>query len=83
MAQGYQDVGAVRVRVRLINPAPSCAEAVERTLKDLPGGACSGFERDAGGAIVIADGCAWAHTSNPKFLKFACEAQGYAREVIL
>jgi len=73
----------VIVRVRLINPAPSCAAAVEQTLKGLPGGACSGFERDASGAIIVEDGCARAETTNPKFLKFACEAQGYAREVLL
>ena len=73
----------VRVRVRLINPAASCALAVETTLKSLPGGACSGFVRDADGVIVVDDGCAIAETENPGFLKFAVEKQGYAREVIV
>lgn len=70
-----------KVRVQFLNPDPECVLATESTLKQLPGAAFLGFERDASGAIVVADGWSNGEAGNPGFLKFAAERQGYVKHV--
>ncbi len=51
--------------------------ATEGTFKMLPGG--GPFQRDAEGVVVIHDGGVFVLASDPRFVVFAANHQGYAK----
>jgi predicted phage terminase large subunit-like protein len=74
------EVHAIRVRPHSIDPV--ALDALEQTLRDLPGAAAT-LLRDATGARAVdADGCVTVQTSREGWVRFALERQGYVREVL-
>ncbi len=71
------------MKVKLYSNDESAADAVDATLKMLPGGGDAHLLRDDDGKVLFdPDGCAVVLTANPGFVAFALKNQGYVKEVV-
>jgi len=74
------EVHAIRVRPHSVDP--EAIDALERTLRDLPGAFASLAPDAQGGTAIDADGCVTVLTTREGWVRFALERQGYVREVL-
>ncbi|TAK30986.1 MAG: hypothetical protein EPO40_06230 [Myxococcaceae bacterium] len=74
------EVHAIRVRPHSVDP--EALDALERTLRDLPGAFALLAPDAQGGTAIDADGCVTVLTTREGWVRFALERQGYVREVL-